>query len=447
MKNLVKCVFGFFAVLWAKNQMLKWTSCTKQGGGARWSKELKTESGESSVFQHNSAKFLTLFPSSRFGFTLVELLVVIAIIGVLIALLLPAVQAAREAARRMQCTNQLKQYALALHNYHDTEQAFPSRCSGIPGPGDNSSPTAGNRERLSATVAILPFIEQTSLYQSVKSTLPSINAWQANATYTINGVAQPNHWLKNIPTVLCPSDGTGALRKEAQLKGSNYAVCQGDWISCTINVSNGVRPDRRTRGVFGCKVWRSMADITDGTSNTIGVLERAMATGRGDDYAIANVAIASRTTSVSNGPTAGSDRNRDWEVDGFPTINADNCAETRGTGKNYKTSGLTYHRQQMQRWGDGATYFGAIGTIMPPNAPACSNGGDPGNEYFLAGPTSKHSGGANGTLMDGSVRFFSDTVNARTSGAPMALNSEGGISNFGVWGALGSMNGGESATP
>ncbi|MDR2439771.1 MAG: DUF1559 domain-containing protein, partial [Planctomycetaceae bacterium] len=378
---------------------------------------------------------------------LVELLVVIAIIGVLIALLLPAVQAAREAARRIQCTNQVKQYVLALHNYHDTEQAFPARCSGIPGPGDNSSATAGNRERLSATVAILPFIEQASLYQSIKSTLPSINPWQTNATYTINGVAQPNHWLQNIPTVLCPSDGTGVLRKDTQLKGSNYAVCQGDWVSCTTNVSNGVRPDQRTRGVFGCKVWRAMADITDGTSNTIGVLERAMATGRSDDYAIANVAIISRITSVSNGPTAGTDRSRDWNLDGFPTIDADNCAETRGTGKNYKTSGLTYGREQMQRWGDGSTYFGVIGTIIPPNAPACSNGSNPGNDYFLAGPTSKHSGGVNGALMDGSVRFFSDTINARTNGAPMALNSEGGISNFGVWGAFGSMNGGESTTP
>ncbi|MDR1269731.1 MAG: DUF1559 domain-containing protein [Planctomycetaceae bacterium] len=384
--------------------------------------------------------------SSPFGFTLVELLVVIAIIGVLIALLLPAVQAAREAARRMQCTNQLKQYALALHNYHDTEQAFPSRCSGIPGPGDNSSATAGNRERLSAIVAILPFIEQAALYQNVKS-LPTIHAWSANATYTIGGVAQPNPWLKNIQTVLCPSDGTGFLRKEGQLKGSNYGVCQGDWVSCTASASNGVRPDRRTRGVFGCKVWRSMADITDGTSNTIGVLERAMATGRSDDYAIANVVIGSQTTSVSGAPATGSDNNSDWENSGFPTIDADDCAGTRGTGKNYKTTGLpSYQREQMQRWADGSAYFSAVGTIMPPNAPACSNGGNPGNDYLLAGPTSKHSGGVNGALMDGSVRFFSDSVNARTSGAPMALNTDGGPSNFGVWGALGSMNGGETTT-
>jgi prepilin-type N-terminal cleavage/methylation domain-containing protein len=128
--------------------MLKWRT---RGGGAVCSGELRTNSGECSIFQRFSAKFLTLVRSSPFGFTLVELLVVIAIIGVLIALLLPAVQAAREAARRMQCTNHMKQIGIGVHNFHDTFKGLP--------------PAAVGRDCVSTFVFLYPFIEQTPLYE------------------------------------------------------------------------------------------------------------------------------------------------------------------------------------------------------------------------------------------------------------------------------------------
>src|SRR3954471_12289182 len=102
------------------------------------------------------------------AFTLVELLVVIAIIGVLVSLLLPAVQAAREAARRTQCSNGLKQFGLALHNYADVFKRFPPRRGGSTGAGSSDSARlTGNWDRLSAFVPLLPFIEQKPLADAI----------------------------------------------------------------------------------------------------------------------------------------------------------------------------------------------------------------------------------------------------------------------------------------
>ncbi len=100
----------------------------------------------------------------RTGFTLVELLVVIAIIGILVGLLLPAVQAAREAARRMQCTNSLKQFGLALHNYASTYKRFPAGSGGTQAGNPN-----GNNSRINAMVGLLPFIEESALYNMIQS--------------------------------------------------------------------------------------------------------------------------------------------------------------------------------------------------------------------------------------------------------------------------------------
>jgi prepilin-type N-terminal cleavage/methylation domain-containing protein len=164
---------------------------------------------------------------SRSGFTLVELLVVIAIIGILIALLLPAVQAAREAARRSQCTNQLKQLALAFHNYHDKAKTFPRTmydfvgdavtCKGADTCGCRQGP-AGCIWGQAAYLQILPYIEQMSIYSQYKWSC----SWKAEGT---------NWPLVNnakLATFRCPSD-----RFNQDIAQSNYGVSAGASLGWT----------------------------------------------------------------------------------------------------------------------------------------------------------------------------------------------------------------------
>jgi prepilin-type N-terminal cleavage/methylation domain-containing protein/prepilin-type processing-associated H-X9-DG protein len=220
---------------------------------------------------------LCLRARKRDGFTLVELLVVIAIIGILVALLLPAVQAAREAARRMSCTNNLKQLALALHNYHDTYKTFPPgnlNCQGHP----NCHPTNynyGGPHLTTWTIAILPFMEQQPLYDEYDQTLPNEHA---NNRPVVQRV---------LESQLCPSDvNTNQLEKPESGPGSGENWAPGSYraVSGLAVKTGGPFFDEgnsesgSNRGllhvVYGNK-WgvENMASVTDGTSNTIMVGE------------------------------------------------------------------------------------------------------------------------------------------------------------------------------
>ncbi len=337
------------------------------------------------------------------GFTLVELLVVIAIIGILIALLLPAVQAAREAARRVQCTNNLKQLGLAQHNYHDTFKVLVYRKGGTSACG--STRMLGNCNRRSGFVSLLPFMEQRSMYDQIMA---------GDATTAPQGPAGWYGWGRWDPApgmLLCPSGNssrTGGVH--------NYAFSVGDDTSF-------VRDREDVRGLFAYRRGVKFAQILDGTSNTIMMSERLKESFR-------------RT--VATGETEhvlGVARN----VSGLRA--APNVCYLQSDGK-YFIAGAVVKGFFGTRWTDGQPERVAFNTVLPPNGPGCveGNNNNADSHHMVIPPSSRHPGGVNCLLADGSVRFISETIDTGNLGVGQP-NS--GQSRYGVWGALGSKNGGE----
>ena len=341
----------------------------------------------------------------RPGFTLIELLVVIAIIAILVSLLLPAVQQAREAARRSQCQNNLKQLGLAMHNYHSTYNSFPIGRGGTDGP--NYPGAAGGVEqnggRLSALVVLTPFLDQTALWNQISKPL----------TYTHNGsqeLAAPMGgrpwqekyppWRQQLPTLLCPSDGGPVPRNEEA--DTNYGLNWGDNGNGNGDI---IFENVDVRGMFGRQNAAAFRNMRDGTTSTLLMAE----IGREDGSRLFQARYARQVGgsnfggAVHDNPNAGClQRVIDEENPGFydDDVNLGSNDQTRGT-----------------RWADGSAVFTGFNTVFPPNGPSCmENNDDSGDGVMSAG--SYHSGGAQVVFGDGSVKFISETIDTGRSRPP-----------------------------
>ncbi len=360
----------------------------------------------------------------RRAFTLVELLVVIAIIAMLVSLLLPAVQAAREAARRTQCTNNIRQLALALQNHHDTIGYFPVSELG-------SSTAASSRSALGTQSSldkvggfyswhsrILPYIEEQPLFDSIDFNVPMASS----ANSGIDGVLTPDHPNARaastvVASFLCPSDSSSQSNEAVMglaTASDNYAGNAG-WPSLATGYGN----DRSTPGRYNGLISlmnpaednESLArqpvrirNVTDGLSKTAAIAERLIQTAQDRDQ-IQSASSVLQSFHITPSPRSLSQM-------------ASNCDPTQTHADAVNSAFIG--RAWISGWSPTAATYRHL---KSPNTNHCHFSSNHADGQFAVTPTSAHKGGVNVAYGDGHVAFVADDIESD------------------VWWAMGSRNG------